>query len=122
MYAIRSYYAQQRELVILDEPVSALDNITEQRVMESLLNRFSKNTLLVIAHRLDFVKHMDQILLVRDGAIVGLGTFKELLHNSPYFQELWDREKRAEKERLREEAASPASMTNASVTGSEMLD
>ncbi|MCM3042047.1 ABC transporter ATP-binding protein/permease [Paenibacillus motobuensis] len=113
--------AQQRELVILDEPVSALDNITEQRVMESLLNRFSKNTLLIIAHRLDFVRHMDRILLVRDGAIVGLGTFEELLHDSPYFQELWDREKRGEKERLWEEAANLTSMTNASVTGSELL-
>ncbi|NWL89238.1 ABC transporter ATP-binding protein [Paenibacillus sp. 79R4] len=115
--------AQQRELVILDEPVSALDNITEQRVMESLLSRFSQHTLLVIAHRLDFVKHVDRILLVRDGAIAGMGTFEELLHSSPYFQELWDQEKRAEKERLQEAAANRTSMTNVSetLTGSEML-
>ncbi|WMT43607.1 ATP-binding cassette domain-containing protein [Paenibacillus sp. D2_2] len=86
--------AQQRELVILDEPVSALDNITEHKIMDTILDMFKEKTLLIIAHRLDFVRHVDRILLVRDGAVVDDGTFEYLLQHSLYFQELWDREKR----------------------------
>ncbi|HEY4390391.1 MAG TPA: ABC transporter ATP-binding protein [Paenibacillus sp.] len=89
--------AQQREIVILDEPVSALDNITEHKIMDTILDVFKEKTLLVIAHRLDFVRYVDRILLVRDGAVVDDGTFEYLLQHSPYFQELWDREKRGER-------------------------
>ncbi|GGG03557.1 ABC transporter ATP-binding protein [Paenibacillus aceti] len=88
--------AQQRDLVILDEPVSALDNITEQRVMDSILDLFKQKTLLIIAHRLNFIKHVDRIMLVKDGAIVGEGTFEDLLRHSPYFQELWLKEEKGE--------------------------
>ncbi|MFD0716877.1 ABC transporter ATP-binding protein [Paenibacillus sp. GCM10027626] len=84
--------AQKRNIVILDEPISALDNITEKNIMEGILQMFSDKTLIIIAHRLHFIKDVDQILLVRDGEIVDEGNFEYLIRNSGYFQELWSKD------------------------------
>jgi ATP-binding cassette subfamily B protein len=84
--------AQQRNIVILDEPVSALDNITEKNIMDGILQMFSDKTLIIIAHRLHFIKDVDKILLVKDGEIVDEGDFEYLISNSRYFQQLWNKD------------------------------
>jgi ATP-binding cassette subfamily B protein len=84
--------AQQRELVILDEPVSALDNMTEKSIMDRFLNINRGRTLIVITHRLNFIKDLDKILLVKDGEIIDEGDFEYLLENNTYFQELWNKD------------------------------
>jgi len=84
--------AQQRNIVILDEPVSALDNITEKSIMDNVLQMFSNKTLIIIAHRLYSIKDVDKILLVKDGKIVDEGDFEYLSRHSAYFQELWSKE------------------------------
>lgn len=83
--------AQKRNVLILDEPVSALDNITEQSLMETILNEFKDKTILIIAHRLHFIKDVDQILVVDQGSIVGEGKFEHLLEHCEAFQALWHR-------------------------------
>lgn len=83
--------AQQRNIVILDEPVSALDNITEKNMMDGILQMFRDKTLIIIAHRLHSIKDVDKILLVKDGKIVDEGNFEYLISNSGYFQELWNK-------------------------------
>jgi ATP-binding cassette subfamily B protein len=84
--------AQQRNVVILDEPVSALDNITEKSIMDGILKMFTDKTLIIIAHRLHFIKDVDKILLVKDGEIVDEGDFEYLFSKSGYFQELWHKD------------------------------
>lgn len=83
--------AQKRNVLILDEPVSALDNITEQSLMETILNEFKDKTILIIAHRLHFIKDVDKILVVDQGSIVGEGKFEHLLEHCEAFQALWHR-------------------------------
>ncbi|MFD2117928.1 ABC transporter ATP-binding protein [Paenibacillus yanchengensis] len=82
--------AQQRSFVILDEPFSALDHYTEQNVMNSLTSLLSDKTIVIITHQLHFLEHVDHILLVKNGVMVGEGSFKQLLHSNIYFQQLWD--------------------------------
>lgn len=88
--------AQQRNMVILDEPVSALDNVTEKSIMDGILKMFTDKTLIIIAHRLNFIIDVEKILLVKDGEIVDEGDFKYLISNSEYFQELWNKDLRSE--------------------------
>ncbi|MCM3781782.1 ABC transporter ATP-binding protein/permease [Neobacillus mesonae] len=83
---------QHRPLIILDEPVSALDNIMEKRIMNELLYMCKGKTLIVIAHRISSIKDVDKILLVKDGAVVDEGSFGELIHRNKYFKELWSME------------------------------
>lgn len=84
--------AQQRNLVILDEPVSALDNKTEKSLMDTMLSTFAGKTLVIVAHRLHSIRHVDTIILVRNGEIAGIGSFDSLMASSPYFRELWSLE------------------------------
>ncbi|WP_216667587.1 ABC transporter ATP-binding protein [Saccharibacillus deserti] len=84
--------AQSRDLVVLDEPVSALDNMTERRIMETMLERFRGRTLIIVAHRLHAIRSVDRILLMRGGELVDQGNFDELLARSGYFRELWSKD------------------------------
>lgn len=83
--------AQKRNVLILDEPVSALDNITEQSLMETILNEFRDRTIIIVAHRLNFIKDVDKILVVDKGSIVGEGKFEDLIEHNDSFKELWNR-------------------------------
>ncbi len=66
-------------ILILDEPTSALDPDTERRLLASLREAARERIVLVVAHRLSTVRAADQILFLRDGAIVERGTHDELI-------------------------------------------
>lgn len=80
----RSLY-RQPSLLVLDEATSALDNETEHRVNEAIRELHGALTIVVVAHRLSTVKHVDSIVLMNDGAIECIGTFEELKSQSPRF-------------------------------------
>ena len=78
------------ELVVLDEATSAMDNLTEENVMKSVMLKMKDKTVIAIAHRLNSIAGFDRIILFREGKIVGQGTFEELLHTDSYFKELYN--------------------------------
>lgn len=73
-------------LLILDESTSALDNITEQAVMEAVHNPGNRKTIILIAHRLTTVQECDEIFLLEHGKIESHGTFSELKQKSTHFR------------------------------------
>ncbi len=76
-------------IVILDEPTSSLDSVTE-RLLGAALKRLTKGrTTLVIAHRLSTVVSVDRILVLDHGRIVQSGTHEQLLRMDGPFAELW---------------------------------
>ena len=77
------YHAPQ--VLILDEPTSALDNFTEQAIMDSLHNLRSDLTIIMITHRIDTVKKLDNIILIEKGEIKGQGTYNELINKNVNF-------------------------------------
>ena len=80
-------------LLILDESTSALDLLTENKLIQRIRNSFQDKTIFFITHRLNKVKKADQILVMKDGQIVekgnhdqlleSRGTYHELLYNQP---------------------------------------
>ena len=77
-------------LHLLDEPTSALDNISERQIMQALLTQ--ENTCIIIAHRLQTIQHVDRIIVMKDGQIIGNGTHIELLHSNTYYKQLYAKE------------------------------
>ena len=55
---------QDPQIIILDEPTSALDSFSEELITKGLSNLFTGRTVIVIAHRLQTVKHADRILVL----------------------------------------------------------
>ena len=76
------------EILLLDESTSALDGPNEQRMREAIDAVAGGRTLLVIAHRLSTVVDSDQIIVLEDGQIVGVGTHSELVKSTPLYANL----------------------------------
>jgi ATP-binding cassette, subfamily B, bacterial len=77
--AIARAIVRDTPILVLDEPTSGLDASAELAVMEALKRLMKGRTSIVIAHRLDTIRHADVILVVKDSEIVEQGTHEELL-------------------------------------------
>jgi ATP-binding cassette, subfamily B, bacterial MsbA len=77
--AIARALLKNAPILILDEAMSALDNQSERRIQEALVELMKNRTTLVIAHRLSTIEHADEIIVMEDGRIVERGTHAELL-------------------------------------------
>ena len=66
-------------ILILDEPTAALDALTEQRVLDSLKAWGERRCIFLVTHRLSTIRRADQIVYLRDGQVLGLGTHDELI-------------------------------------------
>ena len=74
----RAFYFQ-RQIIVMDEATSSLDNETEKEVIDSINRMKRKITLLVIAHRLSTVKNCDYIYKIEDGEIIESGIPEKIL-------------------------------------------
>jgi ATP-binding cassette subfamily B protein len=75
-------------LLILDDPLSALDVHTEAKVTRALSGLLAETTALVVAHRPSTVMLADKVALLRDGVIAAIGTHAHLLATQPRYREL----------------------------------
>lgn len=77
-------------LLIFDEATSALDSISEAAIQAAINPLIEERTSILIAHRLSTILAADEILVVRDGAIVERGTHRDLVHAGGTYQELYE--------------------------------
>jgi ABC-type multidrug transport system fused ATPase/permease subunit len=70
------------QVLILDEATNALDNQTEQLVMNAISNLSKKITIILIAHRLNTLKNCLTIFKLDKGQLINQGTFEELIKNN----------------------------------------
>ena len=66
-----------------------MDNITEKCVMENVLRELNNKTLIVIAHRLETIKDVDNIFVLSGGKIVEEGNYQSLIRKNGYFKKLY---------------------------------
>ncbi len=77
-------------IFIFDEATSALDSISEKKIQDAIDPIIRSKTSILIAHRLSTILAADEILVVKDGAIVERGTHKELLSKEGVYRELYE--------------------------------
>lgn len=78
-------------VLILDEATSELDVATEGRVMSSVTADRQGRTIVVVAHRLDTVRHADEILVMDRGKVVERGRHDDLTRTGGVYAGLWQR-------------------------------
>jgi len=74
------------DLLVLDEPTSSLDSLTEIPIFQSLPALIRDKTLFVVAHRLSTIKDSDRILLLNESRLVAMGTHQSLLQTNDYYR------------------------------------
>ena len=79
---------KKTDVILMDEATSALDSETEEQIKASTELLYGKSTLIIIAHRLSTIKHADRIVLLDQGKIIAIGSFKELMVNSEVFNRM----------------------------------
>jgi len=75
-------------LLLLDESTSSLDGVNEQLMREAIDRISIDRTLLIIAHRLSTVVDSDQIVVLENGVVVGVGTHSDLVVTTPLYRDL----------------------------------
>lgn len=72
-------YMNERDILIFDEPASALDPIAELEQFQRIRERLDGKTAILISHRIGFAKMADLIIMLDDGHIAEMGTHDELM-------------------------------------------
>jgi ATP-binding cassette subfamily B protein len=90
--AIARVILKDAPVLILDEATSSLDSITEKAIQDTLDTVMKGKTVLVVAHRLSTIAHLDRILVFDNGAIVEDGSHAELLAKKGAYYRLWSRQ------------------------------
>lgn len=76
------------KILILDDSTSAVDTATEAKIRESFYRDFKDTTVFIIAQRVSSVQAADQILVLDDGQIKGIGTHEQLLVDNEIYKEI----------------------------------
>jgi ATP-binding cassette, subfamily B, bacterial len=90
--AIARVILKNAPILILDEATSSLDSVTERAIQETLSELMRDRTVLVVAHRLSTIAHLDRILVFNSGRIVEDGSHAELLAAGGLYETLWTRQ------------------------------
>lgn len=92
------------EILILDDSSSALDYATDLKLRQAIKALPGDMTVFIVSQRASSLMHADQILVLDDGDVVGLGTHEELLKNCETYREIYDTqvEKKTEQQDGRE--------------------
>lgn len=80
---------RKAKIVIFDDSTSAVDTATDTKIREALATNYPGMTQLIIAQRINSVKHCDKIVILDDGKINGVGNHDELMENNEIYREIF---------------------------------
>jgi ATP-binding cassette subfamily B protein len=94
--AIARAVIRRPEIYVFDDSFSALDLATDARLRRALKPVTAQAAVIIVAQRVSTIADADQIIVLEDGEIVGLGTHEALLATSPTYVEIVESQLRAE--------------------------
>lgn len=77
------------EILILDDSASALDYATDAKLRSAIAHLDENMTVFIVSQRAASIWHSDQIVVLDDGEVAGIGTHEQLLHSCSVYQEIY---------------------------------
>lgn len=87
--AIARVFYREPELLILDEPTSAIDAIAEEQIFNNIFNYSQNRTVIIISHRFATVKKAQRIVVIENGEIVEDGTHSKLINADGLYSKMY---------------------------------
>jgi ATP-binding cassette subfamily B protein len=86
--AIARAVIRQPDVYIFDDSFSALDLTTDAKLRSALIPQVANSVAVIVGQRISTIRHANQILVLEDGQIVGLGTHQQLSQTCSTYQEI----------------------------------
>ncbi|MDQ3633729.1 MAG: ABC transporter ATP-binding protein/permease [Acidobacteriota bacterium] len=90
--AIARAVMREPRILILDDSLSAVDTLTEEKILNGLRDVREGRTTLIVSHRISTIKDADLICVMQEGEIIERGTHEELLNLNGEYAELYERQ------------------------------
>ena len=88
--SIARMLADQREILIFDDSLSAVDTETDLKIRNALKQKEGKTTMIIITHRITTAKDADKIVVFEDGKITHVGKHEELIKQEGLYKTIWE--------------------------------
>ena len=86
--AIARAIAKDPEIFIFDDSFSALDFKTDNKLREALSNKTKNKTVIIVAQRISTILNADQIIVLEEGKVVGIGKHDDLMKNNETYRQI----------------------------------
>lgn len=83
-------FAQQKEIILLDESTSSVDPQTEVKIYRNIFSFFKGKTIVATIHKLHLLKYFDRVIIFNKGVVEDAGSFDELLSRNAAFRRAWE--------------------------------
>ena len=80
--------AKDPEIFVFDDSFSALDFKTDSKLREALAEKTENKTVIIVAQRISTILNADQIIVLDEGKMVGIGTHEELMKNNETYRQI----------------------------------
>lgn len=80
---------QETPILVLDDTLSAVDSVTEQKIIEALHRKRGKQTVIFITHRISVCQRADRVFVMQNGQLTAKDTHENLVNQPGFYQELW---------------------------------
>ncbi|MGE7781732.1 ABC transporter ATP-binding protein [Peribacillus sp. NPDC097264] len=87
--SIARAFIRKPRILILDDSTSAIDALSEAKVLQALKREFTDSTVFIVSSKISSIMDADQILVMDDGMIEAKGTHEELLAKSRVYQDIY---------------------------------
>jgi len=83
-------FAQEKDIILLDESTSSVDSATEAKIYQDVSSFFVGKTIIASVHKLNLLKYFDRVVIFDKGKVADEGTFEDLLARNETLKHSWE--------------------------------